>query len=171
MKSLVCDGKKGAGSGHSRTQKRGLQDAERAKERVCQHLLCAGWEAGHTCPASSALTQFSELFQSALFQAGNLFEPAPSELTAHLASLLRQYGCKTVQTRTYCMTYQANTPSAQVYYEDMQRAFQTLRPFILKWGPRSKPADYDALCQQALAEIQQSNFQATWNLLTAWGTT
>jgi ubiquinone/menaquinone biosynthesis C-methylase UbiE len=128
-------------------------------------------EAGHTFHASPALTQFSELFQSALFQAGNLFEQAPSGLTAHLASLLGQHGCKAVQTRTYSMIYQAGTPSAQVYYEDMQRAFQTLRPFILKWGPRTKPADYDAMCQQALAEIQQSDFQATWNLLTAWGTT
>jgi hypothetical protein len=123
-------------------------------------------EAGHTCHASPALTQFSELFQ-----AGNLFEPAPSGLTAHLASLLGQHGCKTVQTRTYSMTYQAGTPSVQVYYEDMQRAFQTLRSFILKWGRRTNPNDYDAMCQQALAEIQQSNFQATWNLLTAWGTT
>ena len=128
-------------------------------------------EAGHTCPTSSALTQFSERYQSALFQAGHLFEPAPWGLTAHLAPLLGQHGCKTVQTRTYCMTYQASTQSGQAYYEDMQRAFQTLRPFILKWGPRTKPDDYDALCQQGLAEIQQSNFQATWNLLTAWGTT
>jgi ubiquinone/menaquinone biosynthesis C-methylase UbiE len=128
-------------------------------------------EAGHTCHASPALTQFSELFQSALFQAGNLFEQAPSGLTAHLASLLGQHGCKTVQTRTYSMIYQAGTPSRQVFYEDMQRAFQTLRPFILKWSRRSKPDDYDAMCQQALAEIQQSDFQATWNLLTAWGTT
>ncbi len=128
-------------------------------------------EAAHICHASPALTQFSELFQSALFQAGNLFEQAPSGLTAHLASLLGQHGCKTVQTRTCSMTYQASTPSAQLFYEDMQRAFQTLRPFILKWSRRSKPDDYDAMCQQALAEIQQSNFQATWNLLTAWGTT
>jgi ubiquinone/menaquinone biosynthesis C-methylase UbiE len=129
-------------------------------------------EAGHTCPTSPALTQFCELFQNALFQAGNLFEPAPSGLTAHLASLLRQHGCNTVQTRSYAMTYQANTPSGQAYNEDMQRAFQTLRPFILKWRGRStKPEDYDAICQQGLADIQQSNFQATWNLLTAWGTT
>ena len=128
-------------------------------------------EAGHTCPASPALTQFSELYQDALFQAGHLFEQAPSGLTAHLASLLGQHGCKTVQTRTYAMTYQAGTPSAQAYYEDMQRAFRTLRPFILKWGRSSNPDDYDAVCQQALAEIQQSDFQATWNLLTAWGTT
>lgn len=86
--------------------------------------------------------------------AGNLFEPAPSGLTAHLAPLLEQYGCKAVQTRTYAMTYQAGTPSGQAYSEDMQRAFQTLRPFILKWGRRTRPEDYDALRQQALAEIQ-----------------
>ena len=127
-------------------------------------------EAGHTFNASPALTQFSELFRSALFQSGHLFEQAPSGLTAHLASLLRQYGCKTVQTRTYSMIYQAGTPSGQAYYEDMQRAFQTLRPFILKWSRRNKNDDYDAMCQQGLAEIQRSDFHATWNLLTAWGT-
>jgi ubiquinone/menaquinone biosynthesis C-methylase UbiE len=127
-------------------------------------------EAGHTRDASPALMQFSELFQSALFQAGNLFEQAPSGLTAHLASLLGQYGCKTVQTRTYPMNYQAGTSSGQAYYEDMQRAFQTLRPFILKWSRRNKNDDYDVMCQQALAEIRRSDFHATWNLLTAWGT-
>ncbi len=128
-------------------------------------------EAGHTCPTSPALMQFCDLYQSALYQAGNLFEPAPSGLTAHLASLLGQHGCKAVQTRTYAMTYQAGTPSGQAYYEDMQRAFQTLRPFILKWGRRTKPDEYDAICQQALADIQQSHFQASWNILTAWGAT
>jgi ubiquinone/menaquinone biosynthesis C-methylase UbiE len=127
-------------------------------------------EAGHTRDASPALTRFSELFQSALFQAGHLFEQAPSGLTAHLASLLKQYGCNTVQTRTYPMIYQAGAPSGQAYYEDMQRAFQTLRPFILKWSRRTKHDDYDVMCQQALAEIQHSDFHATWNLLTAWGT-
>lgn len=127
-------------------------------------------EAGHTCPTGPALTRFSELFQRALFQAGNLFEAVPSGLTAHLAPLLVQHGCQGVQTQTYAMTYQANTPSGQAYYEDMQRAFQTLRPFILKWGQRITPEDYDALCQQGLAEIQQSDFHASWNLLTAWGT-
>lgn len=75
-----------------------------------------------------------------------------------------------MQTRTYSMIYQAGTPSRQAYYEDMQRAFQTLRPFILKWSRRNKNDDYDAMCQQALAEIQRSDFHATWNLLTAWGT-
>lgn len=127
-------------------------------------------EAGHTCPTSPAMTQFCEWYQDALCQAGNLFEPAPAGLTAHLAPLLEQYGCQSVQTRTSTITYQAGTPSWQAYFEDMQRAFQTLRPFILKWGRRTRPEDYDALCQQALVEIQQSHFQATWNVLTAWGT-
>lgn len=128
-------------------------------------------EAGHTCPGSSALTRFSELFQQALFQAGNLFESTPSGLTAHLGPLLEQYGCEAVQIRAYSMIYQANAPSGQAYYDDMQRAYQTLRPFILKWGGRTvTPDEYDALCQQALREIQQSHFQAIWNMLTAWGT-
>ncbi|MBV9230645.1 MAG: class I SAM-dependent methyltransferase [Chloroflexi bacterium] len=61
-------------------------------------------EVGHTSPSSPALMQFCELFQNALFQAGNLFEPVSSGLTAHLASLLKQHGCQMVQTRSYAMT-------------------------------------------------------------------
>lgn len=30
--------------------------------------------------------------------------------------------------------------------------------------------DYDAIYQQALKEMQQSDFYVTWNFLTAWGT-
>ena len=45
--------------------------------------------------------------------------------------------------------------------------FQTMRPFIQKWNCASK--GYEAIYRQALEEMQQPNFHATWNLVTAWG--
>jgi ubiquinone/menaquinone biosynthesis C-methylase UbiE len=120
---------------------------------------------------SAALAQFFELFQASLFQAGNFFEQAPNGLTAHLAPLLKQHGCKSVQTKSYSVVYHANTPEGDAYFEDMKRSFRTLRPFIQKWHPAIKNFDYDAICKQALSEIQHSDFYSTWNLLTAWGTT
>jgi hypothetical protein len=89
-------------------------------------------------------------------------------LTAHLAALLTRHGCKKVQTKAHVLEYRAGTPEGQAYYEDMQRAFRTMRPFIQKWNGASK--DYETICQQALSDMQQSDFHATWNLLTAWGT-
>jgi DNA-binding transcriptional regulator of glucitol operon len=32
------------------------------------------------------------------------------------------------------------------------------------------PDDYEEIYQQALKDIQQPGFVATWNILTAWGT-
>jgi hypothetical protein len=49
----------------------------------------------------------------------------------------------------------------------MMLTFQTARPFIQKWSCASQ--DYDAVYQQALKEMQQPDFHATWNLLTVWG--
>ncbi len=31
------------------------------------------------------------------------------------------------------------------------------------------PEDYQTLRQQVLSDMQQPDFEATWNLLTAWG--
>ncbi|QBD83149.1 class I SAM-dependent methyltransferase [Ktedonosporobacter rubrisoli] len=126
-------------------------------------------EAGHTRNACPALTQFSTLFCQALYEAGHLFEAVPSGLTAHLVPLLQRHGCRNVQTRTSPMIYQAGEPSGEAFYRDMKRAFQTLRPFILKWSGKPQKDEYESLCQQALEEIQGSDFYNTWNMHTAWG--
>jgi len=45
--------------------------------------------------------------------------------------------------------------------------FQTLTPFLRKWA--RVPDNYEEICPQAVREMQQPDFVATWNLLTAWG--
>ena len=59
------------------------------------------------------------------------------------------------------------TAEGEAYYKDEAYAFRTIRPFLQKWGCISE--DYDALYQQALDEMQQSTFRATWNIRSAWG--
>jgi ubiquinone/menaquinone biosynthesis C-methylase UbiE len=118
--------------------------------------------------SSPALLQFCTLLQSALFRAGHLFEEEPTGITAHLAHLLTQYGAKSVQTKDYALEYQAGTEEGQAFLEDIASAFQTLRPFLQRWV--RLPKDYDAICQQALSDMKQPDFQATWNLLTAFMT-
>lgn len=116
---------------------------------------------------SPALAQWFEMFQCALFHAGNLFEQETTSITAHLAPLLHQHGVQQVQTKAYALEYHAGTLQGEAHREDAQHIFRTLRPFIQKWGCLSP--DYEAICQQALKEMQQSGFHATWNFLTAWG--
>jgi hypothetical protein len=43
---------------------------------------------------------------------------------------------------------------------------QTLRPFLHRWIRLGD--DYDEVCKQTQKEMQQPDFQATWQLLTAW---
>src|SRR6266567_3038271 len=103
----------------------------------------------------------------ALYRAGHLYAQESTGLTAHLAPLLSQHGYQQVQTRVYALQYRAGTPEGKAYAEDGVRVFQTLRPFLQKWGCMSK--DYEAIREQGLEEIHRSDFSATWNLLTAWG--
>jgi ubiquinone/menaquinone biosynthesis C-methylase UbiE len=124
-------------------------------------------EVIHTS-SSSALTQLFNLLMCAFFRAGHLFEEETTGLSAHLAPLLAGHGGQEVQTKAYALEFRAGTPQGQAYYEDVAHAFHTLRPFLKKWGSLSP--DCDALMQQALDDVQQSTFCATWNLLTAWGT-
>ncbi|HEX3640271.1 MAG TPA: class I SAM-dependent methyltransferase [Ktedonobacteraceae bacterium] len=116
---------------------------------------------------SPALTQLYEMTQCALYRAGHLFAQESTGLIDHLVRLLDQYGCQQVQTKAHVMEYRAGTPEGRAYYEDMMLMFQTLCPFIQKWGCASK--DYEAIYQQALKEMSQPNFHGTWDVLTAWG--
>jgi ubiquinone/menaquinone biosynthesis C-methylase UbiE len=116
---------------------------------------------------SSALTQLFEMLQCALFRSGHLFAQERTGLINHLAPLLDQYGCEQVQTKAYALDYRVGTPQGEAYYENWMLLLQNGRPFIQKWNCASR--DYDAIYQQAVKEMQQPNFHATWNLLTAWG--
>ncbi len=116
---------------------------------------------------SPALTHLYERFRCALYRAGHLFTETPDGLTAHLARLLTMQGFQQVQTKSSTLEYRAGTPEGESCYEDAKHIFQTLRPFIHKWGCAG--ATYDSLYQQMLYEMRQPDFHGTWTLLTAWG--
>jgi ubiquinone/menaquinone biosynthesis C-methylase UbiE len=116
---------------------------------------------------SPALTRFFEIIRHAMFRAGHLFEEENTGLTAHLADMLSRHGCREVQTKRFALEFRGGTANAGAYYEDAAHVGQTLRPFIQKWV--GLPDDYDAVYQQALADIKRDDFRNTWYFLTAWG--
>lgn len=116
---------------------------------------------------SAAITQLFTFFMDALFRAGHLFAHESAGLTAHLAPLLRQHGYQNVQAKAYVLEFRGGTPEGEAYYRDLVH-FQTIRPFLLKWGVRSE--DFDATYHQALKDAEQSQFWLRWHLLSAWGT-
>ncbi|HEX3640907.1 MAG TPA: methyltransferase domain-containing protein [Ktedonobacteraceae bacterium] len=116
---------------------------------------------------SPALMRLFEMLQCALYRAGHLFTQESMGLINQLPRLLDQYGCEQVQTKSHIMEYRAGTEEGEAFYEDWMLGFQTVRPFVQKWGCSSE--DYGVIYQQALDEMRQPDFFATGNLLTAWG--
>ena len=118
---------------------------------------------------SQAVNRLTDLFTHALSQSGHLLIEGDSNSVINgLAGLLRQHaGIRDVQTRAYKLEYRPGPPQWQSFYEDSKLLFRTFVPFIRKWS--HLPDDYEILYQQALSEMQRSDFLATWSLLTAWG--
>jgi ubiquinone/menaquinone biosynthesis C-methylase UbiE len=117
---------------------------------------------------SPALTRLHELFIQAFYNAGHLFVPQTDGLVSRLSEIMRQQGLQPIQTQKYELRFAAGTPDGQSYYEDTRHFFRTLKPFLQKW--LRLPDDYERIYQQALTEMQEPGFQATWPFLTAWGT-
>lgn len=119
-------------------------------------------------PGSPARTRLFELTLDAAYRAGHFFTHDADGIIGQLERLLLQLGLQDVQTRAYTLEYAAGTPEGQRFYEDIELAYRTILPFFRKWS--HVPDDYEAIYQEALAEIRQPGFVARWRLLTAWGT-
>jgi ubiquinone/menaquinone biosynthesis C-methylase UbiE len=116
---------------------------------------------------SLALKMFQEMVLGALYRAGHLFHDEATGIITDLAPLLKRYGVQTVQTKAYATTYSSGTIEGNAYVEDITHAMKTLKLFLQKWG--SKGIDYGGICQMAREQINQPDFYAVWQLLTAWG--
>jgi ubiquinone/menaquinone biosynthesis C-methylase UbiE len=124
-------------------------------------------EADMVESTSTGLTRREQLLLRAFHQAGHFFVPEQDGITRELVPLLQRYGLQTIQTRVHQLEYRAGTEEGRLFAENMAHGFRTLKPFIQKWT--MVPDDYDALSQQAVSEMQQPGFVATWRLLTVWG--
>lgn len=126
-------------------------------------------ECNFPASSSAALTRLSALFIHSLSQAGHLFTPNDTNgVINELARLLERHGLSNIQTHLYTLEHRAGTIEGQSFYEDVQHMFRILLPFFRKWS--HVPDDYEDIYHQALADIQQPGFVATWTLLTVWGT-
>lgn len=118
--------------------------------------------------SSSAFKQLNQLFLQAYHQSGRYYTPDGNAVISQLARLLSQYASlNSVQTRAYTLEYRSGTSEGQQFVENQKRIFRTALPFLRKW--LRVPGNYEEMYQQMLSEMQQPDFVATWELLTAWG--
>lgn len=118
---------------------------------------------------SAALLELSKMLVYTFFRAGHLWGPEMTGVTTHLEGLLQTHGFGQLQTRATAQIVRGGTRIGQAMHEDMSYSLQAMRPFMQKWD-NVKGKGFDSLCQQALADMQQSDFFMQWNFLTVWGT-
>lgn len=118
---------------------------------------------------SSAVTQLGGLLISALYEAGHSFTSDTQGITGHLDRLLQQAGLQQVQTRISPLNYRGKTPEGERFAQGWQQLLRTTLPFVRKWA--RVPENYEQMYDEAVHDMQQADFVATWNLLTAWGVT
>lgn len=116
---------------------------------------------------SAALNQLSELGRSAFENAGHLFTPGRTGVTSKLPELLHQQGIQNVQTRLIHADYHPGTEQMDAFADNLTLAFRTMLPFLRKWT--NVPNNYEQLYQQALNDMKQSDFTATAEIVTVWG--
>ena len=118
---------------------------------------------------SPALTQLGEMSMQVFCHSGRLFTPTPDGLTGQLAHLLTVSGFENIRTHLHRLVLRAGTLEGHSLQEDIAIGYQVAFPFFQRWT--RVPRNYDEIYQQALIEMQQSDFVATWALLTVCATT
>jgi ubiquinone/menaquinone biosynthesis C-methylase UbiE len=116
---------------------------------------------------SPALMRFGELVELALTRGWYFSDDKTTSHTRQLMTILEQLRCTQVQTRTIALEYHHGTPEWEDFFAAVQYSFRTLRPFLQRRG--YVPKDYETICKQAISEMQQDDFHATWHILTVWG--
>jgi len=119
---------------------------------------------------SPALEQEHVWFFRSLWQMGQSFSSNGQRLTitAQLAPLLRQAGCRNVQVKAYAIDWSSGTPAHEAIYKDMRVGFKLIEPFYLATGVATQE-ELNKTYEQMLIEVQQETFSAAHYLLSASG--
>ncbi len=116
---------------------------------------------------SAALTKLCAVGLETCYRSGRFFVRRGDGITCQLAHLMVQHDIQDVQTQEHTLVFQAGTSEHQRFYEDMMHLFRVSLPFFQKWV--HVPSNYEEIYRQALKEMQEPSFVATWRLLTVWG--
>jgi ubiquinone/menaquinone biosynthesis C-methylase UbiE len=116
--------------------------------------------------ASTSLNQFCALGQRAMYRAGHLFKEDSRGLIDELPNLLTRNGFQKIASRKCTIEYRTGTETGDAFAQDMTLMFRTLRPYLYRYG--YVPENYDAICQQATADMQTPGFVATGDTYTFW---
>jgi len=116
---------------------------------------------------SPAFTKINRISLEVAYRSGRLFAARSDGVTGELVRLMTQHGIEHVQSQVHTLVIRFGAVEWQHFYADMEYGFRTSLPFLQKWT--NVQSDYQETAQQALKEMRQPDFVATWKLLTVWG--
>jgi ubiquinone/menaquinone biosynthesis C-methylase UbiE len=111
-----------------------------------------------------AFSQLVTWLVQAMYAAGHLFRASRDGITSELLPLFSRFGWRNIQSSTCMMKY---TNKDTTFFEDMRIFYSIIIPFLQKWI--MFPPNYEEVYKQALQEMQQKDFEATWRLVTVEG--
>lgn len=136
----------------------------RELSRVCRpggHLV---WmEAQFPASTSEACQQWCELLRGALLQAG-----ATPAIIESMEILLSEADYAQVHKSTTCLDFSTDTPSYHKLATDAPFLLGLVQPWLTQHTVASV-AEIDRVCQEALIDLYDEGFCATWTLLTLLG--
>lgn len=140
---------------------------------VLGRVICPGGmirviEAGVGHPTTSvACSRLNEMFALAMYRSGR--DPSEtSGMALLMPDLLEKAGYREIHTQAYTLAFRAGTMEGEAFFQNMRYVFQTGLPFLKKWD--CSPPDYENIYQQALQDMQQHDFSASWHFITTWAT-
>lgn len=101
----------------------------------------------------------------AMHHAGYLFTESIDGLTSELPEVLARFGIKNIKTTECLLTYTHNDIA---FYEDMRYFYRLIIPFLRRWI--RLPENYDEIYTQAMEDMRQEGFLASWRFLIIEGT-
>lgn len=117
-----------------------------------------------------ALEKACAILSLTMSRAGYTFSPGGYHLglLAVLPRLFRDAHLQNIRKMAHTIEFSAGTEMRDSFHYNYSSAFQTLTPFVTKYGIATKE-EWQALYQQGLSEMYLEDFCSMWILLTVWG--
>ena len=121
---------------------------------------------------SPANEKINSLFGLAGKVTGRSFSPDGRNIgiTPMLSRFLRDAGCQNIQLQAHVVDFSSEAESQEDFFQDLRVGIQLMQPFLTNMKLITK-VEIEALCQQALIEVQSADFCGIVYLLSAWGET
>lgn len=121
---------------------------------------------------SPANEKINSLFGMAGKITGRSFSPDGRNIgiTPMLSRFLRDAGCQNIQLQAHVVDFSSEAEAQEDFFQDLRAGIELMQPFLTNMKLITKE-EIEALCQQALLEVQSADFCGILYLLSAWGET